>query len=86
MSELEKLFRAEGRMGELEKLFWAWRVKRMQRKMREIGNRRAFVAHPDLHLWIQGIFQVGWRRLVKRGQARGFLVVQMGWIVATLRW
>ena len=70
----------------LEQKFWEWRFKRLQRKVREIWNRRAFLAHPDIHLWIQRIFQVGWRRLVKRGEERGILVVRMGWIVATVRW
>ncbi len=62
------------------------RVRWLQRRIEGVQDRRAFFAHPDLCLWIQSTFQLGWRRLVKRGETRGILGVRLGWIVATVRW
>ncbi len=62
------------------------RVARLRRRLKGIRSRRAFFANPDLCLWLQRTFQVGWRRFVRHGEERGFLVIRMGWIVATVRW
>lgn len=62
----------------------AWRWERM------LGD----LEKPPLHsTWIPGLrlglhpkrsFTVGWRRLVKKGERRGVLVVSMGWLSATV--
>jgi hypothetical protein len=45
------------------------------------------VMHPDCCLFINRYFKLfHYRRLVKRGETKGFTLFQVGWLTASVRW
>ena len=65
------------------------KIERWHKRVEEmmvLRHPRFLFANPDLCLWIERHFRIGWRHLVKRGKRRGTLVVGLGWVTATVRW
>ena len=67
------------------------KIQKMAAKLQRLAHfrpARMVFAHPDLCIYARrDIYRVlGSRYLVKKGQRRGFLVVSLLWLSATIRW
>lgn len=62
-------------------------IRKAQRKL-EAAMRswsRMWVAHPDLCIFLQSYPRLGYRYLRKRGAARGFHMLSLGWMTFSVR-
>lgn len=62
-------------------------IRKAQRKFVAIMNgwSRMWVAHPDLCIFLQSYPRLGYRYLRKRGAARGFYMLSLGWLTFSAR-
>lgn len=65
------------------------RIKRLERKVERARYELAHPTHPvflplRLGLHLHRSFRIGWRRLVKKGQTKGVLMMRFGWVSASV--